>query len=99
MFIVLWRLIEAWKVATIGPSPAQPANKDKDGIAGSCRCNKSKSPCAIHCFTREDASGPKITRATAPLYGIGTGRPAETSQGSLNADSSVTGAKTEILCP
>ena len=57
----------AWKVATIGPSPAQPASNESEGIAGSCRWSKSKFPFEIHCLTLEEASGPKITFAIAPL--------------------------------
>ena len=39
--------------------------------------------------------GPKSTRATDPLNGIGTGLPALTSQGSVIESSSLTGAITE----
>ena len=98
-FAIFWEFVAAWKVATIGPSPAHPANKERDGIAGSCRCNRSNSPLAIHCLTLDDASGPKITFATAPLYGIEIGRPAETTQGSIFPSSSVTGASTETSWP
>ena len=60
-------LAAAWKVPTIGPSAAQQANKEIDGIAGSCKCNMSKFPWAIHWRTRAKAIGPKRTLATAPL--------------------------------
>ena len=87
--------VEAWKVPTIAPSAAQHASSEREGIPGSCMCSTSKSPWAIHCRTLEAAIGPKRTRATEPLNGIGTGRPALTSHGSLIDSSSLTGAITE----
>ena len=35
--IIFWRLAAAWKVPTIGPSAAQQASNEMDGIAGSCK--------------------------------------------------------------
>ncbi|CAB4544403.1 unannotated protein [freshwater metagenome] len=64
---------------TSGPSAAEQASNDKDGIAGSCKCSKSKSPDAIHCFALELAIGPNNTLATEPLTGIEMGLPAFTT--------------------
>ena len=74
--VTFCRFAAAWKVPTIGPSAAQHARSEIDGIAGSCRCKTSKFPLLIHWRTREKAIGPKRTRATAPLYGIAIGLPA-----------------------
>ena len=46
--IIFCLFAAAWKVPTIGPSAAQHASKEIEGIAGSCKCNRSNSPCAIH---------------------------------------------------
>ena len=65
--IIFWRFAAAWKVPTSGPSAAQQARSESEGIAGSCKCNKSNSPCVIHWRTRAKAIGPNRMRATAPL--------------------------------
>jgi len=57
----------------MGPSAAQHARSEIEGIAGSCKWSKSKLPAPIHCRTLAYAIGPKRTRATAPLYGIEIG--------------------------
>ncbi|CAB4691409.1 unannotated protein [freshwater metagenome] len=71
--------VETWNVPTNGPSAAEQASNDRDGIAGSCRWSRSKSPEAIHCFALELAIGPKITLATEPFTGIEIGFPAFTT--------------------
>ena len=94
-----WRGAATWKVPTIGPSAIEQASNDSDGIAGSCRWRMSNSPLAIHCRTRDAATGPKSTRATAPLYGIATGLPAYTTLSSLGTSSSVAGARIDTSWP
>ena len=79
---------------TNGPSAAQHARSDIDGIAGSCKCNRSNFPLEIHCLTRAKAIGPNKTRATAPLYGMEIGFPALVTYSGM-ASSSITGASTE----
>ena len=73
------RRFEVWKVATIGPVAAQQASSDSDGVAGSWMCNTSKPPSRTQRRTRVAEIGPKFTRATDPLYGTGTARPAGTT--------------------
>ena len=73
------RRFEVWKVATIAPVAAQHASRDSDGVAGSWMCSTSKPPSRSHRRTRAADSGPKFTRATDPLYGTGTARPAGTT--------------------
>ena len=70
------RAIEVWKVATTGSSAAHSAMSDRLGTCGSCRCTRSKSPSASHRRTRAVATGPNVSRATEPLYGTGSARPA-----------------------
>ena len=77
-YIAFFFGVETWNVPTNGPSAAEHARSESEGIAGSCRCSKSKSPEPIHCLALELATGPKITRATDPLTGIDTGLPALT---------------------
>ena len=77
--ITFCRFAAAWKVPTMGPSAAQHARSEIEGIAGSCKWSKSKLPAPIHCRTLAYAIGPKRTRATAPLYGIEIGLPALTT--------------------
>ena len=66
-------------MATIGPSAIISASSDRLGALGSCRCSTSKSPSAIHRFTIRWVAGPNRSRATDPLYGIGTALPPETT--------------------
>ncbi len=54
---------------------------DALGVVGSCTWTTSKSPSASHVFTRAAVRGPKVTRATDPLYGTPTARPDETTYG------------------
>ena len=68
--------IAAWNVATIGPSADQHAIIERLGVTGECTCSTSKSPSRIHRLTRDAERGPNSTRATEPLYGTGTARPA-----------------------
>ena len=91
--------VETWKVPTNGPSAAEQANKDNEGIAGSCKCRRSKSPLAIHCFARELAIGPNKTRATEPLTGMEIGLPAllHNLHASLNHLKWVLGLKQSVL--
>ena len=67
---------------TNGPSAAEQASNERDGMAGSCRCRRSKSPEATHCLARELAIGPNITLATEPFTGIEIGFPALTTYSS-----------------
>jgi hypothetical protein len=66
-------------VATIGPEATQQASRDRLGAAGSCTCSTSKSPSLTQRRTRLADRGPKASRATEPLYGTGTARPADTT--------------------
>src|SRR5699024_5950172 len=70
------RGFEVWKVATIGPRAAHKAIIPKLGVTGSWMCKTSKFPCAIHLRVRAAVIGPKLRRATDPLYLKGTVRPA-----------------------
>ena len=72
-------MVEVWNVATIGPSAIISASIDRLGALGSCRCSTSKSPSTSHFFTLRCVAGPKRSRATDPLYGMGTALPPETT--------------------
>ena len=72
-------VVDVWNVATIGPSAACSASIDRLGAFGSCRCSTSKSPSASQRLTLRCVAGPNRSRATEPLYGIGTARPPETT--------------------
>ena len=72
-------MVDVWKVATIGPSAIFSASIDRLGAFGSCRCSTSKSPSASHVLTLRCVAGPNRSRATDPLYGIGTALPPETT--------------------
>ena len=63
----------------MGPSAIRSAHIDRLGAFGSCRCSTSKSPSASQRLTLPCTAGLNCTRATEPLYGIGTARPAETT--------------------
>ena len=75
------RVIAVWKVATTGPRADSTASIDRLGASGSCTCSTSKSPAASHRRTRAVETGPNDIRATEPLYGTGTARPAGTTYG------------------
>ena len=66
-------------VATIGPDATQHASSDRLGAAGSCTCSTSKLPSFTHRRTRLADRNPNASRATEPLYGTGTARPAGTT--------------------
>ncbi len=73
------RGFEVWKVATIGPCAAQQDSSPSEGEAGSWMWITSKVPSCSHRRTRAADRNPKFSRATDPLYGTGTARPAETT--------------------
>ena len=66
-------------VATIGPVAIQQASRDRLGAAGSCTCSTSKLPSLSQRRTRLADRNPNASRATEPLYGTGTARPADTT--------------------
>ncbi len=71
---------------------------DRLGVTGECTCSTSKSPSRIHRLTREAERGPNSTRATDPLYGTGTARPASVTKSGTASDSSP-GASTATSSP
>ena len=71
--------IEECQVATIGPFAAQQAKTERLGASGSCTCSTSNSPSSIHFETFRAAIGPKLNRATEPLYLTALGFPVETT--------------------
>ena len=72
-------VVDVWKVATIGPSAIISASSDRLGALGSCRCRTSKSPADSQRLTMRWVAGPKRSRATDPLYGMGMALPPETT--------------------
>ena len=66
-----------WKVATIGPRAIHSASMLRLGVTGSCRCSTSNWPSLSQRRTRAAVRGPKVIRATAPLYFTGIALPAE----------------------
>ena len=92
------RGFEVWKVATIGPCAAQQASRPREGEAGSWMCRTSNSPSCSQRRTRAADRKPKFSRATEPLYGTGTARPAETTYGGSGVSSSA-GARTDTSWP
>lgn len=96
--IALERGFEVWKVATIGPCAAQHVSRPSDGEDGSWMWTTSKVPSCSQRRTRAADRKPKFSRATEPLYGTGTARPAETTYGGSGVSSSA-GARTETSCP
>ena len=87
-----------WNVATIGPSAIHSASMPRLGVTGSCRCRTSNSPARSHRRTRAAVTGPKVMRATAPLYRTGIARPAEVMYGGIGVSSSA-GTRTETVWP
>ena len=73
------RTVAAWKVATSGPSWIMQVEQRQAGGAGSCTCTTSKSPSRSQRRTRAADTSPNCTRATEPLYGMGTALPAATT--------------------
>src|SRR5437763_10157074 len=71
---------------------------DRLGVTGSCTCSTSNRPADSQRRTRDAEIGPNASRATEPLYGTGTARPAETAYGGSCASSSA-GARTLTSCP
>ncbi|GAA3111509.1 hypothetical protein GCM10020254_67060 [Streptomyces goshikiensis] len=92
------RGFEVWKVATIGPCAAQQDSSPSEGEAGSWMWITSKTPSCSQRRTRAAERNPKFRRATDPLYGTGTARPAETTYGGSGVSSSA-GASTETSWP
>src|SRR6266540_1917188 len=92
------RTCQVWKVATNGPSADQRAMSDALGVVGSWTWTTSKWPSVSQVFTRAAVRGPKVTRATEPLYGTPTARPDETTYGGTASESS-TGARTDTSWP
>lgn len=87
------RVIAVWNVATTGPRAERTASSDRLSVSGSCTCRTSNSPRVIHRRTRAVETGPNAIRATEPLYGSGTARPAGTTYGG-RGESSSAGAST-----
>ena len=73
------RAVAAWKVATSGPSWIMQVSSDRLGGAGSCTCTTSNSPSRSQRRTRAADTTPNCSRATEPLYGMGTALPAATT--------------------
>jgi hypothetical protein len=96
--IVRDRGVAVCTVATIGPVATQHASRLSEGAAGSCTCSRSNSPSLIHRRTRLADRNPKDSRATDPLYGTGTARPAGTTYGGRGVSSSA-GEITDTSCP
>ena len=92
------RGIEVCTVATIGPEATQQASKDRLGISGSCTCSTSNPPSLSQRRTRFTDKKPNDSRATEPLYGTGTARPAPTTYGGSGVSSSA-GEITETSWP
>ena len=67
----------ACQVPTIGPLAAHTASTDKLGASGSWTCKISNWPSSIHFETLRAVTGPKLNRATEPLYLIARGSPVE----------------------
>ena len=93
------RTVAAWNVATIGPSWIMHASNDRLGGAGSCTWTTSNAPSRSQRRTRAALTMPNCTRATDPLYGIGTALPAITTYGARSGESSSPGASTETWWP
>lgn len=92
------RGLDVWKVPTIGPDADQAASIDRLGEAGSCTCRMSNRPSFSQRRTLAAERMPKLSRATEPLYGTATARPAETTYGG-SASSSSAGASTDTSWP
>src|SRR6266508_2502140 len=87
------RLIAVWKVATTGQPADSTASMDRLGFIGSCTWSTSNRPAVSQRRTRAAEIGPNASRATEPLYGTGTARPAGTTNGGRCSSSSA-GAST-----
>src|SRR4029450_9463021 len=87
------RTCQLWKVATNGPSPDHNVSSEALGVVGSCTWTTSHVPSCSQVRTRAAVRGPNVTRATDPLYGTPTARPAHTPYGGATASS--TGASPE----
>src|SRR5664279_5034708 len=96
-FSIRDRGLAVWKVATIGPSATINARNDRLGATGSCTCSTSNRPARIQRRTLVYDIGPNDSRATEPLYGIGTLRPDGTTKSgkSVEPSESSPGASTE----
>jgi len=92
------RVIAVWKVATTGPRAESTASSDRLSVIGSWTCSTSKLPRDSQRRTRAVETGPKAIRATEPLYGSGSARPAGTTYGGRSASSSA-GARTLTSWP
>ncbi|CAL9287765.1 hypothetical protein SUDANB91_01333 [Streptomyces sp. SudanB91_2054] len=92
------RGLDVWKVATIGPCAAQQVSRPSEGEVGSWMWMTSKAPSCSQRRTRAADRKPKLRRATDPLYGTGTARPAETTYGGSGVSSSA-GARTDTSWP
>ncbi len=92
------RGLEVWNVATIGPWAAQQVSRPSDGEVGSWMWITSNAPSCSQRRTRAALRNPKFSRATEPLYGTGTARPAETTYGGSGVSSSA-GARTDTSWP
>src|ERR671911_854131 len=90
---------DEWNVATTGSSvEAHRAMRAAEGFIGSCRWSTSKRPASSHLVTRAEVTGPKVSRATEPLYLTATGRPDDVKYaGSLSSWSA--GASTDTSWP
>lgn len=96
--MALERGLDVWNVATIGPCAAQQVSRPSEGEVGSWMWMTSNVPSLSQRRTRAAERNPKFSRATEPLYGTGTARPAETTYGGRGVSSSA-GASTETSWP
>ena len=73
------RTVAAWNVPTSGPSWIMQVSSDRLGGAGSWTCTTSNPPSRSQRRTRAAETTPNCSRATDPLYGMGTALPAMTT--------------------
>jgi len=64
-------------VATMGPRAIHSASMLRLGVTGSCRWRTSNSPSLSQRRTLAAVRGPKVIRATEPLYLTGIALPAD----------------------
>src|SRR5262249_60794526 len=76
----------------------QQASSDGRGAPGACACSPSSPPSLTQRGPRAADRKPNASRATDPLYGTGTARPAGTTYLGSGVSSSA-GEITETSCP
>ena len=93
------RVVDVWKVPTIGPTALQHAISDRLGVAGSWTCSTSNSPSRSQRRTRRRRHRSRRSAARpSRCTGTGTARPAGTTYGG-SASSSSAGAMTDTSWP